>query len=69
MPEEMILKKTVDRQSKEASKSGVAVVIIMVLIGALIMSNIYFKDTFLNKKLIEQFASQKTQVQSSSRRK
>ena len=31
MPEEMILKKTVDRQSKEASKSGVAAVIIMVL--------------------------------------
>jgi Tfp pilus assembly protein PilN len=62
MPEEMILKKTVDRQSKEASKSGVAAVIIMLLIGAMIMSNIYFKDTFLNKNLREQFASQKKQV-------
>jgi len=29
----------------------------------MIMSNIYFKDTFLNKNLIEQFASQKVQVQ------
>jgi len=63
MPEEMILKKTVDAQSKEASKSGVAAVIMMVLIGAMIMSNIYFKDTFLNKKLIEQFAPQKAQVE------
>ena len=63
MPEEMIIKKTVERQSKEVSKSGVAAVIIMVLVGAMIMSNIYFKDTFLNKNLREQFAPKKTQVQ------
>ena len=63
MPEEMILKKTVDSQSKEVSKSGVAAVIIMVLIGAMIMSNIIFKDTYLNKNLREQFAPQKAQVQ------
>jgi hypothetical protein len=63
MPEEMILKRTVDAQSKEASKSGVAAVIMMLIIGAMIMSNIYFKDTFLNKNLREQFAPQKAQVQ------
>ncbi len=63
MPEEMILKKTVERQSKEASKAGVAAVIIMVLVGAMIMSNIYFKDTFLNKNLREHFAPQKEQVE------
>jgi hypothetical protein len=63
MPEEMILKKTVERQSKEASKSGVAAVIIMVLVGAMIMTNIYFKDTFLNRNLRQQFAPQKAQVQ------
>ena len=62
MPEEMILKKMVDRQSKEVSKSGAAAVIIMVLVGAMIMSNIYFKDTFLNKNLRDQFASKKEQV-------
>jgi Tfp pilus assembly PilM family ATPase len=62
MPEEMLLKKTVDRQSKEVSRSGVAAVVIMVLVGAMIMSNIYFKDTFLNKNLREQFAAQKEQV-------
>lgn len=63
MPEEMVLKKTVERQSKEASKSGVAVVIIMILFGAMIMSNIYFKDTFLNKNLIEHYAAQRAEVQ------
>jgi hypothetical protein len=62
MPDEMVLKKLVDRQSKEISKSGVAAVIIMVLVGAMIMSNIYFKDTFLNKNLREHFAPQKAQV-------
>ena len=62
MPEEMILKKTVERQSREASKSGVAAVVIMILVGAMIMSNIYFKDTFLNKNLREQFAPQEDQV-------
>jgi Fimbrial assembly protein (PilN)/Type IV pilus assembly protein PilM len=63
MPEEMVLKKTVERQSREASKSGVAAVILMLLIGAVIMSNIYFKDTFLNKNLRQQFAPQKEQVE------
>jgi hypothetical protein len=63
MPEEMILKKTVERQSREASKSGVAAVILMLLVGAVIMSNIYFKDTFLNKNLRQQFAPQKEQVE------
>jgi len=62
MPEEMILKKTVDLQSKEASKSGVAAIVIMLLVGVMIMSNIYFKDTFLNKNLREKYASQKAQV-------
>ena len=63
MPEEMLLKKTVDLQSKEVSKAGVAAVIIMVLIIGMIMSNLYFKDTFLNKNLREQYAPQKEQVQ------
>ena len=55
MPEEMMLKKTVERQSREATKAGVAAVFIMVLIGAMMMANIYFKDAFLNKNLREKF--------------
>ncbi len=62
MPEEMVLKKMVDRQSQEVSKSGVAAVIIMAIIGAMIMSNIYFKDTYLNKNLREHYAPQIAQV-------
>ncbi len=63
MPEEMVLKKTVDRQSKEGSRSVVAAVVLMVLAGVLMMSKIYFKDTFLNKNLRQQFAPQIEQVQ------
>ncbi len=63
MPEEMILKKTVERQSKEAIKTGVSAVIIMVLFIVMALSKIYFNDTFLNKNLREQFAPQKEQVQ------
>jgi Tfp pilus assembly protein PilN len=63
MPEEMVLKKTVERQSKEAIKTGVAAVIIMVLVIVMALSKIYFKDTFLNKNLREQFAPQKAQVE------
>ena len=63
MPEEMILKKTVALQSREASKSGIAAIVIMLLIGAMMMSNIYFKDTYLNVNLRQQFAPQKAQVE------
>ena len=61
--EEMMLKKTVERQSREATKSGVAAVFIMVLIGAIMMTNIYFKDAFLNKNLREKFHPQRIQAQ------
>jgi Tfp pilus assembly PilM family ATPase len=63
MPDEMIQKKSLDRQSKEGFKAGVAALIMMMLVGAIIMSNIYFKDTYLNKNLREQFAPQKAQVE------
>ncbi len=62
MPEEIVLKRTVEQQSKEATKAGVAAVVIMLLLGATIMSKIYFKDAFLNKNLREQYAAQKEEV-------
>jgi Tfp pilus assembly PilM family ATPase len=63
MPDEMVQKKSLDRHSKEGFKAGVAALIMMALVGAIIMSNIYFKDTYLNKNLREQFAPQKAQVE------
>ena len=63
MPEELVMKQTVEEQSKEATTAGIAAVAIMVLLGALIMSKIYFKDTFLNKNLREQFAGQRQEVE------
>ena len=62
MPEEIILKRTVERQSHEATKAGVAALLIMLLFGAMIMSKIYFKQTFLDKNLLEHFSAQKEEV-------
>jgi Tfp pilus assembly PilM family ATPase len=63
MPEEIIQKKSLERQSQEAIKAGVAVIIIMLLLVVMARSNIYFKDTYLNENLRGQFAPQKAQVQ------
>jgi Type IV pilus assembly protein PilM len=62
MPDEMILKKTVDQQSREVSKAGMAAVIIMVLVGCMLLCDIYFKDTYLNKNLRQAFAPQLSEV-------
>ncbi len=63
MPEEMALKKTVEKQSQEAIKTVVGALLVLVLIGMTIMLNIYFKNTFLNRNLREKFADQKEEVQ------
>ena len=63
MPEELLMKRTVEEQSKEATTAGVAALVIMILLGGIFMSRIYFKDTFLNKNLREQYSAQKDEVQ------
>lgn len=62
MPDEMVAKKTVERQSKEAVKTVIAVLLILLLLGGSIMSKIYFKDAYLNNNLRAQFAEQKEEV-------
>ena len=62
MPEEMVTKKAVERQRREGFLAGAAAVIIMALIGGMVMSNIYFKNTFLSKNLRETYEPQKSQV-------
>ncbi len=62
MPEEIILKKSVEKQSREGILAGVLALIVMLCAGALMMSKIYFKDLFLQKNLREQYASQKDEV-------
>jgi Tfp pilus assembly PilM family ATPase/Tfp pilus assembly protein PilN len=63
MPDEMIAKKTVERQSKEAIKTVVAALLILLLLGGAIMSRIYFKDAYLNQNLRAHYAAQKAEVQ------
>jgi len=62
MPEEMLLKKKVEEQSREAIKTGVCAVVMMVLIIAIAMSRIYFKDTYLSN-MQQQFKGQKATVE------
>ena len=63
MPDEMIQKKSLDRQSKEGFLAGAAVLIIMVLVFVMIKANIGFQELYLTKNLREKFDPQKTQVQ------
>jgi Tfp pilus assembly PilM family ATPase/Tfp pilus assembly protein PilN len=63
MPDEMIAKKTVESQSKEAIKTVIGVLLILILIGAAIVSNIYFKEDFLNQTLRAKYKSQKEEVE------
>ena len=62
MPEEIILKRTVERQSHEGIKAVVAALLLMLLFGAVIISKISFKQAFLDKNLLEHFAAQKEEV-------
>ena len=62
MPDEMILKKAVERQKNEGFMTGFAALGLMFLVGGLIMTNIAFKDVYLNKNLREHFAPQKAEV-------
>ncbi len=63
MPDEMIAKKTVERQSKEAVKTVVGALVILILLGGAIMSKIYFKDVFLNQNLKTKYAPQRQEAQ------
>ncbi len=62
IPDEIVMKRTVEQQSVEASKAGVAGVVIMLLLGGILMSKIYFKDVFLNKNLKQRYAGQHEEV-------
>ncbi len=62
IPDEIVMKRTVEKQSVEASKAGVAAVIIMLLLGGILMSKIYFKDVFLNKNLKQRYSGQHDEV-------
>jgi uncharacterized protein HemX len=62
MPDELIAKKTVEKQSKEAIKMVIAALVILLLLGGAIMSKIYFKEVYLNQNLRAQYAEQKEEV-------
>ncbi len=62
LPEEILLKRSVEQQSRDAMVTGVLVVIILLLAGFILSSKNYFKETFLKKNLREKFAGQHEEV-------
>jgi len=63
MSEEMVNKKNLEKQSKEAIKTVIAIPLLLVLLAGAIGSKMYFKSTFLNQNLRAQFAEQRQEVQ------
>lgn len=62
IPEEILMKRSVEQQSREVMVTGVLVVTILVLIGLILGSKNYFKETFLKKNLREKYAGQHEEV-------
>jgi Tfp pilus assembly PilM family ATPase/Tfp pilus assembly protein PilN len=62
LPEEILLKRSVEQQSRDAMVTGVLVVMILLLAGFILGSKNYFKETFLKKNLRAKFAGQHEQV-------
>lgn len=62
MPEEILMKRSVEKQSREAMVAGVLVVVILLLAGFTLGAKNYFKETFLNQNLKAKFAGQHEKV-------
>ncbi|MBL8012881.1 MAG: pilus assembly protein PilM [Candidatus Omnitrophica bacterium] len=62
MPEEILLKRNVERQSREAMVAGVLVVLILFLAGFILGAKNYFKETFLKQNLKAKFSGQHEKV-------
>jgi Tfp pilus assembly protein PilN len=62
IPEEILMKRNVEEQSKEAMVAGVLVVAVLILVGLILGSKNYFKETFLKKNLQAKYAGQRQEV-------
>ena len=62
MPEEIQMKRSVEEQGREVTRTGMFAVSALVLAGAILFSKIYFQDVFLNKNLRDHYAEQRQEV-------
>lgn len=62
MPEEIQLKRSVEESSREVMLSGIYVMVILILSGALLVTKIYFKESFLKDNLRAKYAQQHKEV-------
>ena len=62
IPEEILMKRSVEEQSREAMIAGVLVVVILMLVGFILGAKNYFKETFLKQNLRAKYAGQHEEV-------
>jgi len=62
MPEEIQLKRTVEEQSRDVAQTGILAIVILLLVGGILMTKIYFKQAFLNKNLRAQYSQPHDEV-------
>lgn len=62
MPEEIQMKRSVEVQSKEVAQTGILAILILILVGAILMMRIYFKEAFLKQNLRARYAGQHDEV-------
>ena len=62
IPEEILMKRGVEQQSKEAMVTGVLVIVVLFLVGLILGSKNYFKETFLKQNLRAKYAGQHEEV-------
>ncbi len=62
MPEEIQLKRSVEESSREVMLSGVFVMVILILVGSILVTKIYFKESFLKNNLRAKYAGQHEEV-------
>ncbi len=62
MPEEIQMKRSVEEQSRDAVQTGILAIVVLILVGCILLTKIYFKDAFLNKNLRARYAEQHEEV-------
>ncbi len=62
VPQEIKDQRSVIEKGREVMKAGIFILLILVFLGAGLLSRVYFKDLFLKKNLVEKYADQKQEV-------
>jgi len=62
VPQEIKDQRAIAEKGKETFKAGVLVILLLLFVGAGLISKVYFKDAFLKRNLLEKYADQRQEV-------